>query len=280
MLVWSALAALAAMLVVHALGRGARWQAVRHENRLAKLSARDLADLFLFIEPAVLVRWSGAAFVLILLTTWTFSGSILLATMVALLTWAVPGAMVSAMRKQRLRKIAQQLPDGIDALAMALRSGLGLNQSLSVLAEQQPAPLSQEIALVSRGQRLGLTLDETLQRFAHRVPLDEIAMLSATIRIAHESGGTLAESLDRLADTVRRKLALEGKIRALTAQGRIQGIIVALLPLALLAVLLWMQPESMRLLFTSVAGWATLGAIIVLECTGYLLIRRIVRIDV
>ncbi len=280
MLVWAGLAALTAMTLVCAVGRGARWHAARHESRLASLSARDLADLFLFIEPATLVRWSAALFVFVLLTTLAFTGSVLLAILVALLTWAVPGVAVRQLRKRRLRKLAQQLPDGVDALAMALRSGLSLNQSMGVLAEQQPAPLAQEFALVNRGQRVGLTLDEALQRFAQRVPLDEIAILIATIRIAYETGGTLAEALDRLAGTIRRKLALEGKIRALTAQGRVQGIIVALLPLVLLVVLLWMQPESMGLLFTSVAGWATLGAIALLECTGYLLIRRIVRIDV
>ena len=192
----------------------------------------------------------------------------------------LPTAVVRVLRRRRLRTIALQFPDGLDALAMALRSGLSITQAIAVVAEQQPAPLAQEFALVSRTQRVGLSLDEALANFTRRAPLDEIAMLIVTIRIARETGGTLAEALDRLAATVRRKLALEGKIRALTAQGRIQGIIVALLPPFLMLALLWLQPETMRLLFTTPVGWATLGAIGVLECIGYLLIRRIVRIEI
>ncbi|MCB1625161.1 MAG: type II secretion system F family protein [Pseudomonadales bacterium] len=280
MMLWAMLAGLCSATFVFAVGRGARWQAARHETRLADLSARGLADLFLFVSPATLVKWSSLAFGSILLVVLLLTGSVLLAAPAALATWMLPPAVVRVLRRRRLRTIALQFPDGLDALAMALRSGLSITQAIAVVAEQQPAPLAQEFALVSRTQRVGLSLDEALANFTRRAPLDEIAMLIVTIRIARETGGTLAEALDRLAATVRRKLALEGKIRALTAQGRIQGIIVALLPPFLMLALLWLQPETMRLLFTTPVGWATLGAIGVLECIGYLLIRRIVRIEI
>ncbi|MBK6598272.1 MAG: type II secretion system F family protein [Proteobacteria bacterium] len=277
---WALLTALAVIVAAYSLVRGARRQAARHESRLVGLSAHEFADLFLFIEPAALVKWSSALFVAVLALAFWLTDLAVLAMLLAVGTWFVPGLTVRWLRKQRQQRIARQFPDGVDALAMALRSGLSLNQAISVLAEQQPAPLGQEFALVSRRQRVGISLDEALQAFAGRVPLDESEMLVATVRIARETGGTLAESLDRLAATLRRKLALQDKIRALTAQGRIQGIIVALLPPFLMVVLLWLQPASMWPLFTTAVGWMTLIVIGLLELLGIFLIRRIVRIEI
>ncbi len=276
----AACAALACAVAILAIGRSALGQVVRHESRLAALSRGRLAELFLFVSPQTLVRWNALAFAAVLLLTIVLTRSMITAVGVALATGALPFVLVRWLRSRRLAKIVLQLPDALDSLAMSLRAGAGLNQALGQLARQQPAPLAQEFALISREQRVGRSVDEALIGFAQRVPLPESEMLVTTVRIARESGGGLAEALDRLATTLRRRLALEGKIRALTAQGRIQGVIVAALPILVMLALVWLKPDSMWPLFTSPIGWATLGAVAVLELLGFWLIRRIIQIRI
>jgi tight adherence protein B len=280
MIAYAAFAALAAAALVYALGHTATSQAARYEIELTRLSQRDFAQLFLFVEPKSLVRMSAAVFAVVLGVVWATSGSVAMASVAALATWVLPFVLVRWLRARRNRLILKQLPDALDAWSMSLRSGMALNQAIAQLANQQPAPIGQEFALVNREQKLGRPLDEAMQSLAVRVPLREAELLVTTVRIARETGGGLAESLDRLADSVRRKLTMEGKIRALTAQGKIQGIVVAALPVVVLLSLHWLQPETMRLMWSTPIGWATAGVIVVLEIVGFLLIRRIVRIDI
>jgi tight adherence protein B len=277
---WAALGAASVVCAALALGRGARWQASRHETRLSELSTRELANLFLFIEPARLVRWSALGFLVVLLAALFMTRNVALAIGLAAGSWAVPFVAVRWLRKRRLERLLMQLPDALDAWAMSLRAGMAVNQTIAQLAHQQPVPIAQEFSVVSREQRVGRSLDEAMQSLAARVPLRECELLVTTVRIARETGGGLAEALDRLAATLRRKLAMESKIRALTAQGKIQGVIVAALPLMVMLALFWLQPQSMQPLLTTWAGWGTLAAIAVLEIVGYLLIRRIVNIEI
>ena len=113
-----------------------------------------------------------------------------------------------------------------------------------------------------------------------RVPLPEVHLLVTAVALALQVGGSLGGTLDRLADTLRRKHVIEAKLRALTSQGRLQAIIVTALPVALMLALTALDPVSMRPLVTTAGGWAVLGCIAILETTGWLLIRRIVAIDV
>jgi tight adherence protein B len=102
----------------------------------------------------------------------------------------------------------------------------------------------------------------------------------SALRVSRELGSGLAEALERLGDTLRRRHMIEDRLRALTAQGRIQGIVVSLLPIALLAVLAWLEPDATQQFFTTREGLAALGLILALEIVGWWLIRRIVNIDV
>ena len=127
--------------------------------------------------------------------------------------------------------------------------------------KHQPAPISQEFALVLREQRLGVPLDKALQGFAARVDLPDARMLVTTLAIARELGGGLAEALERYARMVRRRLALESRIRALTAQGKLQGWIMGALPIGLAVILWWLNPSEMNQLVESPAGWAVIAVL-------------------
>ena len=148
------------------------------------------------------------------------------------------------------------------------------------MVEEQPGPLGQEFGLLLREQRVGARLEEALDNLGERVQSEEMDLVISATLIAQEVGGNLAEILHRLSETIRRKLEMEGKIRALTAQGILQGRVVTALPFVILLALLAIEPEATRPIFTGLLGWCFLGLIVVLQVVGALMIGRIVRIDV
>lgn len=182
--------------------------------------------------------------------------------------------------KRRITSFEKQLPDGLQMIAGALRAGSSLSAALLQLSTEFPPPLSQEISLVVREQKLGLNIDLCLQNLAERMPLNSVILTVSTIRIANETGGELAESLARTANTLRLIEQAEGKIAALTSQGKMQAWVVGLMPVSLIVVLDKMEPEAMGQLWTTKEGWLALAMIVVLEFLGIYVIRKIVNIDV
>lgn len=270
--------AVACMLVALAARATIARSARRYSRAVVSLTEQRLADLFVFLDARRVLRASLAAMLgVAALGTFTSRPWLIL---LALAVPLAPQAGYRWLRRRRHRRIAAQLPDASLALAAALRSGSSLPQALGTLATRQARPIAQEFDLLTRKQRLGVPLDQALAEFAERVPGPEAALFVAAVRIARELGGNLAETLERLGEALRRKLALEARIRALTSQGKIQGLVVGLLPLFLLWVLTLLEPEAMKPLFATPGGWAVLGVLAVLETVGFLLIRRIVRIEV
>jgi tight adherence protein B len=131
-----------------------------------------------------------------------------------------------------------------------------------------------------REQRLGVSLEQSLNNLARRMPTQTTTLVVSAMRIASDTGGGLAETLERTAETIRSRLQLEGKIDALTSQGKMQAWVVGSLPLLLMVVLNKMDPESMGMLWHTPMGWATLAVIALLEIMGVYLIRKITSIDV
>ncbi len=276
----AALAAGALGTLAVLLARASAWGTRRHEQRLTRLSEVELAELFVFIEPTRLVRLNLAALALLPAALVLATGSLVPAGGAFVAVLVLPTLAYRRLRHRRLRALQRQLPDAIAAVAAALRGGAGLWQALESVPRHQPRPVSQELALVLRQHRLGMSLDEALQGFAVRTGLHDVRMLVATLAIARDLGGGLAEVLERLSNSVRRRVAMEDRIDALTAQGRMQGRIVGALPVLLGAVLFMMEPGPMSRLFVTPVGWLVLALVASLEIVGALLIRRIVRIDV
>lgn len=131
-----------------------------------------------------------------------------------------------------------------------------------------------------REQRMGVSFEQALNNLYQRVPTESLSLIVSALNIAAQSGGNLAENLERISTTLRMRLHLLGRVRALTSQGRMQAWVMASLPLALAFVLHWLDPESMSALWHTPAGWAVLFLIVVLEASGIFFIRRIVQIDV
>lgn len=241
--------------------------------------AGALAELFIFVEPERLLRASALAGAAGALAVALSSGSVLGALLAAGIALAMPRGLHWWWRRRYLRRIGAQFPDMIAMLASAVRAGAALAQGLDQLAQRVPAPLGHELALVMRRHRLGVRLEEALQDMARRMPLEPVRLFATSVSLALQVGGGLAGTLDRLAGSLRRKHAIEAKLRSLTSQGRLQAVIVTALPFALMLAMSALDPASMRPLFTTLPGWMVLGGILVLDLSGWLLIRRIVVID-
>ena len=271
--------AVSMLCLVLALGqtlpRLSAWLGSRHEG----FAKGELADQFIFVSAKRLGQalWLGSFGLLAMLA---LAGVPLpVAVVASMFVLLAPRGLLALIRRRRLHRLYLQLPDGIALLAGLLRAGHGLAQGLELVGKRQPAPLGQELQLLLRKHRLGLPLDQALQEFSDRVPEPDVALLVLAIRVSREVGGNLAESLQRLGEGVRSRVLLRERISALTAQGKLQGIIIGVLPVFLMLVLGVIDPGPMAWLFKTPGGWMTLAVIGVLELCGYLMIRRIVRID-
>jgi tight adherence protein B len=256
-----------------------QWARALQHSRERTLE-REFSEAFVFIESQVFA-WATLAAVLLaaLLATW-LSGSGLIGGAIGLAALVLPAAFARAWRRRRRARLLGQLPDALDLMAASLRSGLSLVPAIEHLATHQPQPLGQEFSLVVRRQRLGRPLEEALEILRERIGGREVALFTAAVTVARELGGNLSDVLARLAATLREQQAIERKIIALTAQGKLQARIVGALPLVLLLVMNRMEPRPMHLLYTTPQGWAALAVLALLEVSGLWLLNRQARIDV
>ena len=192
----------------------------------------------------------------------------------------LPFIIIKRFKKQQLEKIEQQLPDALMLIAGGLRSGASLSTALFQLTNECLPPLKNEIAFIIKEQKVGLPLSDALLNFQKRMPINAVILMTTSIRIALETGGELAETLTKAAETLRQINQSEGKIKALTAQGKMQAWVVGLMPVALIFVLCQMEPEAMSKLWSTPAGWIALTGILIFEVFGMIFIRKIVDIDV
>lgn len=270
------LAAVTVVLVL--LFVGLSWSSYRAKFTTdAKLS---LEDVFLFIDPQRLFAFNIGLVLVLPLLVWALTGALPLAILVAVGSFVLPRIAYGHLRDRRQQRLVQQMPDVLNMMAGALRSGGSLAMAIDLVATESPAPFSQEMSVVQREQKLGVSLEDSFESFAGRVNVEDVRLLASAVTISKEVGGNLSEVLDRLATASRTKAAMEGRIKALTSQGKLQGIVVGLLPLFLGFVLYQMEPESMEPLFTTYYGWAVIAVIAVLLIMGGVMIKKIVSIDV
>ena len=186
-------------------------------------------------------------------------------------------ALVRLRLNRRLKDIRYQLPDVIELIATSLRAGSSIRAALLQVARQSPRPISQELAVLERMQRIGVPLDSAFDQWSKRLGIEEVGLLAFTVSVSSASGGNLSDALDRLASSFRQRLMLEEKVDALTAQGRLQAWVMIALPLLLAIVLSLMDFESMAPLWRSNTGLLVLCAVAGLELLGFVWIRRLIR---
>jgi tight adherence protein B len=258
---------------------GGRWVAQR-QTMQASANAQALEGMFIFSGAQRLQTGGMIVTILLPVVVWFLSGNLIFVGMCVVLAFVSPRWLVRYLAKRRISQFEQQLPDALLMLTGSLRAGASLPIALEGVALEGKPPISQEFELLLRELRLGVDFGVAVHNLERRIPLQDLAMVTAGMALSREVGANLAETLDSIAKTIRAKLQMEGKIRSLTAQGKMQGIVMACLPLFLIMVLRFLEPEAMEPMFTTWYGYVTLAVIAVADMIGYFFIRKITAIDV
>lgn len=254
-----------------------RMLAARAGSRIAT----DLARADLKLTTSEFVLFNIAAVLLgFLLALLVFRGNLVLGLFGAVAGFYSPRWYISFLQRRRVNTFNGQLGDTIILLANSLRSGYSLLQSMETVAKELPSPMSVEFGRVTREIGLGLTIQEALANLLRRIPSDDLDLMITAINVQHEVGGNLSEILDTIAFTIRERVRIVGEIRSITSQQRLSASLLSVLPILLGLVLYALNPSYISGLWSNLCGWLMMitgGTLIVI---GYIIIRKIVDIEV
>lgn len=264
--------------------RGERFEKLVNEERGSAI-ATELARADLPLTPGEYVAINlGSvalgAFLGLLIGGGLSTSGLIFAIIGALLGFYAPRFYVRVLKGRRLNAFNGQLGDTIVLLANSLRSGYSLLQSMETAAKEITPPMATEIQRVTREVGLGLSMQTALANMYRRMPSDDLDLLITAINVQHEVGGNLAEILDNIAFTIRERVRIQGEIRTITAQQRLSGYILAVLPAVLGFLMYLLNPQYISRLWTSTCGMIMLGAGALMLVLGFLAIRAITTIEV
>lgn len=192
----------------------------------------------------------------------------------------IPLWMVVRKRKKYISEFEGQFPDALDFMARSLRAGHGFSTSLELLASEAPDPLGAVFRRVANELQLGSALDAAMNNLSEAIPLVDVRFFISAVVIQRETGGNLGEILMRLAVIIRERFRLRGSVKALSAHGRITGLVLLLMPIAVLIILSVISPEYFAKLTQDSTGKKLLGAAAGGQVLAYLCIKKIVNIKV
>lgn len=253
-------------------------------------TARQFADIFLFIPPRRIseLAWAAAVISFLLLfflagdfssTTGTIRG-LFLGALAAGLMLNLPRWYLAILKRRRSEQFNEQLVDALMTMSNALRSGSSIIQAFEHIVRQNQPPISQEFNLFLQETRLGVRFEEALANLNTRVNSDDLTLMIRAIEIARQTGGNLTEVFDKISAMIRERMRIQKRIMALTSQGRLQGIVVGIMPVLLAIAMFVLDPKMMLAFFTAPVGIVIAFVALILEIVGALMIRKIINIDI
>lgn len=193
---------------------------------------------------------------------------------------ALPLLYVLRLRRRRLKAFEALFPDCLEFISRSMRAGHAFSVSLEMICREFQEPLAGEFKRTFEEHNLGLPLDAALQKLARRVPLLDVHFFVSAVMLQKRTGGNLAEILDKLAYVIRERFKLRGRIQAVSAHGRMTGLALSLIPAAVAVMMFYINPEYAKFFFTDALGRIMLGIAIGLQLIGYLIIKKIVAIEI
>jgi tight adherence protein B len=251
----------------------------RYRERYVVRHLTDLSDMFLFVEPGQIFILNLCLCAVLAVLGFLIAGP-MLAALLAITGFFLPGALIGFYRTRRIKRFNAQLVEALQQMANALKAGLTFAQAMEAIAKESKPPIQQEFGLFVKEVKLGVTLDDALMNMANRVGSDDLELMATSTTIARSLGGNMSEMFETISSTIRERFRLEGKIDALTSQGRLQGWIVSSMPILLGIILNYMRPDLMEPMFTTSFGYILIAMVFLFETAGILVIRRVVNIDV
>jgi tight adherence protein B len=235
------------------------------------------ADILLrgeeFIGMNILITIAGG------LIGFVVFGGISQALLLSFVSLMIPGFMIRRKKKARLNQINGQIGDCLTVMTNSLRAGYSFQQALDLVGKEMNGPLALEFRRTLREVNLGNTTEQALLNLIQRVESDDLELMITAVLIQRQIGGNLAEIFDKISDSIRDRIRLKGEIKTLTAQGRISGLMIGLLPVALFFILLLISPDYIGVLLQQSAGRMILGIAVASEIIGFLIIRKIVDVE-
>jgi len=206
--------------------------------------------------------------------------SAFLALLGFLVAGSLPYFFAILARNRRFHQFEAEFPEGLDLLTRAIRAGHPLSSGMQMVGEEGPPEVAAEFRRAFEEQRFGIPFDEALVGLVDRTNMPDVRIFATAVLVQREVGGNLAEILENLADTIRRRFYLRRQLRVYTAQGRMTGYVLAALPILVGGTIFLIQPDYIMHLFSSLLGRILVGAAITLQLFGVLWIKQIVNIDI
>ena len=262
----------------------------RYKERYLKEAAVELDDVLLQMPAGKIFDLSLAisavcCFMTVIIFGMTSGGfswikAIGLGSIVAVGTFPMPRLTLRYLRIKRLAKFNEQLEDALGGMSSSLKAGFSINQALESIADENRPPISIEFRLLVQELRLGVPLETALNNMCERIESDDFELVAVAIITARQTGGELTSVLERLASVIRERLRIHRKISALTAQGRLQAIVIGIMPFALMFMMSYIVPDAMSSFFESIIGIISCVVAIILVIAGFLSIKKITSIKV
>ena len=275
-----------AWMFVSALREGT----ANYAHAMGEETSRQFADVFMFISPAKIARLGRlaalAAFFLFFIPLFSFTSivstvaGVVLGLAAGAFVFTLPGRYVRALRVRRRIKFNEQLVDALGTMSNALRAGFSINQAFESVVDTGEKPIAQEFTVFLQQLRVGMGFDAALASLDARVESDDLTLVCTSIDIARRTGGNLTDIFDKISETIRGRMRIERRVRTLTAQGRLQGLIVSGMPLVLGLAMTVLKPGTMKPFIFSLTGAACIGAVLALITVGWLIIRKITKLEV
>ena len=190
------------------------------------------------------------------------------------------GPIARWLDERRRTKFNDQLPEALATMSNALRAGFSISQAFESVVDQGEKPMSEEFAILQQQLRIGMSFEDALESMSQRVGSDDLTLVTTAILISRKTGGNVTEIFDKISETIRGRMKIERKVKTLTAQGRMQGIVVSAMPPLLGLAMTLIKPNLMIPFLTSFMGIMSVLVMCALIFVGWLMIRKIIKIDV
>lgn len=243
----------------------------------------NLKEMMLFVDAKKLAMFNivcPAACLLIFSLAGFKFGSVIIGSLIGLtIGFLIPSIVLKQMVSGRKRKFNAQISDSLMILSSCLKGGLSLLQAIEAVAEELPPPTSQEFGLILRENKMGVALEDSFEKLNKRLPSEELNLLTTAILVARETGGDITQLFGTLIGTIRAKVKLVDNVKTLSMQGKIQGIVMSLLPIGFTIMVYSFNPHYFDIMLANPVGRLLLVYAVISECVGIFLIRVFSRVN-
>jgi tight adherence protein B len=241
---------------------------------------RRLRQADMKIPVGTFLLLSLVLFSLGIVAGWILHWPTILSVIVGIALLTVPNLIVDIKRRRRLKRFMNHFPEALEMFARSLRAGHSFTGAIQLVAQEMPEPIGPEFSKVFEEQNLGIPLRQALIGMTDRVDILDVKFFVTAILIQRETGGNLAEIIDKIAYVIRERFRVQGQLKVFTAQARISGTILALLPVGMAVLLGMLNPEYMKPLWVAKAGKIMIAVAVTMQILGFLVIRKIIRIKI